>query len=106
MADLVPLVTLDDPFAARVLVARLGADGILCQLRGAMDGPYPLGPVVVLVEADRADEASQLLLVAEAEEAVDEMERRRRRPMGARALAAVAVLILALLVVRLFWFVV
>lgn len=101
-----PLVTLDDPFAARVLVARLGADGILCQLRGAMDGPYPLGPVMVLVEADRVDEASRLLLVAEAEQALDDGDRRRRPPMGARALAAVAVLILALLLVRLFWFVV
>lgn len=60
----VALTTVGSAFEARVLAARLGADGILAQLRGPGDGPWPLpGPVLVLVEAERAEEARQLLLV-------------------------------------------
>ena len=49
---LVPLVRVDDAFAARVVAARLGSEGIVTSLRGAVDGPYPMGPVTVLVAAD------------------------------------------------------
>ena len=49
-------------------MARLGADGILTQLRGAEDGPYPLPhPVEVLVAHDQLDEARQLLLADQVE---------------------------------------
>ncbi len=38
---------------ARLLAARLGAEGVVWELRGGIDGPYPLGPVQVYV--DEAD---------------------------------------------------
>jgi len=49
---MVPLTTAANPFAARVLAAHLGAEGIVWQLRGNVDGPYPVGPVEVLVAED------------------------------------------------------
>ncbi len=102
MAELVPLVTMNDVFGARVLVARLGADGILCQLRGGMDGPYPLGPVVVLVEADRLDEAAVLL------EHTDDSGPPAREvpstPVPSWAVLALPIAIGAVLLVRTFWF--
>ena len=50
-----------DAFEARVIAARLGAEGIVWELRGALDGPYPVGQVEVLVEEDAADAARELL---------------------------------------------
>jgi hypothetical protein len=63
MADvrMVRLLTTLDQFEARVLVARLGAEGILWELRGGHDGPYPMGPVHVYVEADDLDRAQDLV---------------------------------------------
>ena len=59
---MVHLVTVGSAFEGRVLVARLGADGILAQLRGESDGPYPLPSTVdVLVDAAQIDEARALL---------------------------------------------
>jgi hypothetical protein len=70
---MVPLVVTASAFEAQVLCARLGADGILTQMRGAAQGPYPLpGLVTVLVEADHVDDARQLLLVDEVEAVFDE----------------------------------
>jgi hypothetical protein len=63
MADvrMVRLLTTLDQFEARVLVARLGAEGILWELRGGHDGPYPMGPVHVYVEADDLPRAQDLV---------------------------------------------
>jgi hypothetical protein len=59
---MVHLVTVGSAFEGRVLVARLGADGILAQLRGGSEGPYPLPSTVdVLVDAAQVDEARTLL---------------------------------------------
>jgi len=70
---MVHLTTVGSLFEARVVMARLGADGILTQLRGGADGPYPLpGPVEVLVIADQADEARQLLLADQVETLFDD----------------------------------
>jgi hypothetical protein len=57
----VRLVTLDvlAPFPARLLAARLGAEGILWQLRGE-SSVYPFGSVEVLVEADHVERAREL----------------------------------------------
>ena len=33
----------------RAIATRLGAEGIVRELRGNVDGPYPIGPVEVLV---------------------------------------------------------
>jgi hypothetical protein len=64
MVRMVPLVTASSPFEARVIAARLGADGILWELRGALGGQFGVGPVDVLVEADEYDLARQLLTPA------------------------------------------
>jgi hypothetical protein len=70
---MVPLTTVGSTFEARVVMARLGADGILTQLRGARDGVYPLpGPVEVFVMADQADEARELLLADQVEALFDD----------------------------------
>jgi hypothetical protein len=63
-------------FHARVIAARLGAEGIVTQLRGAVDGPYPcLGEVSVYVDEDDLDDAAQILLVDEVEAALAPVER-------------------------------
>lgn len=64
--SLVPVLRVRDAFHARVVVARLGSEGILAQLRGG-DGPYPMGMVEVLVLADELADAQELLLADEVE---------------------------------------
>ena len=73
MAELrmVRLVTVGDGFEAKLLAARLGSEGVVWQLRGGVDGPYPMGPVDVLVEAERLEEARELLTAPPAPEALD-----------------------------------
>ncbi|HEY1734956.1 MAG TPA: hypothetical protein VGG23_10940 [Acidimicrobiales bacterium] len=61
--------TVSTTFHARVIAARLGADGIVTQLRGNIGGPYPFGEVSVWVGEDDADEAGELLLADEVEAA-------------------------------------
>lgn len=61
--------TVPTAFHARVIAARLGADGILTDLRGNIDGPYPFGGVSVWVAEEDADEASELLMADEVEAA-------------------------------------
>jgi hypothetical protein len=68
MADgLAPLLTVHSGFHARIVAARLGADGIPVQLTGASDGPYPVGATTLWVLAGDLDEAQGLLLLDEAE---------------------------------------
>jgi hypothetical protein len=71
---MVALVTGSTPFEAKVLVARLGAEGILWELRGEVDSIYPVGRGVdVLVAEDDAEAARELLLGDEVDAAfVDE----------------------------------
>ncbi len=68
---MVRLATVGTAFHARIIAARLGADGIVTELRGAVDGPYPMGDVHVYVAEGDADEATELLLVDEVESAFD-----------------------------------
>jgi hypothetical protein len=68
---MVRLVTVGSTFHARVIAARLGAEGVLCDLRGNVDGPYPMGDVPVYVPEDEVDAASELLLADEVESAFD-----------------------------------
>jgi hypothetical protein len=57
------LTTVGGSFHARVVAARLGAEGILVELRGPVDGPYPdLGSVDVWVPEDQLGEAREVLL--------------------------------------------
>jgi hypothetical protein len=72
---MVHLTTVGSVFEARVVMARLGAEGILTQLSGAGEGPYPLpGPVEVLVEVDHAADARELMLADQVEALFDEIE--------------------------------
>ena len=71
-ARMVLLRTVPTGFHARVLAARLGSEGILAQLRGPVDGPYPIGDVMVYVGEDDLDVARDLLLADEVEAAFDD----------------------------------
>jgi hypothetical protein len=53
---------------AKVLAARLGAEGIVWELRGSVDGPFALGPIDVLVDADAFDSAREMLIIDELED--------------------------------------
>ena len=66
---MVHLRTVPDAWHAKVLAARLGCEGIVTQLRGSVSGPYPFGAVSVLVEAEQAELAADLLLADEVEAA-------------------------------------
>ena len=105
--DYIPMVhlrTVPDVFHARVIAARLGADGILTELRGAVGGPYPLGTVSVWVTPADEGIACDLLLADELEAAFEEVpegweptEVRRRVFPGwtaRRVLAAVALVMI------------
>ena len=61
-ARMVRVRTVGSPFHARVLAARLGADGILTELRGNVGGPYPVGETSVWVPEPEAEVARALLL--------------------------------------------
>ena len=62
-----PLLVVTSGFQARVVAARLGADGIPVQLTGSVDGPYPVGTTTLWVLAADEAEARELLLIDEAE---------------------------------------
>jgi hypothetical protein len=68
---MVPLTTVANPVAARILVAHLGSEGIVWELRGNVDGPYPVGPVEVLVAEDDLPLARELLVAPEADDLAD-----------------------------------
>ena len=72
---MVRLLTLDDAFGAKVVAARLGVEGIVWELRGGVDGPYPFGPVHVFVtEEDLAEARAVLAAVAPLDEEAEEDE--------------------------------
>ena len=80
-----------------MIAARLGADGIVTQLRGGVDSPYPIGEVEVLVAEEDLDVARELLLADEVESAFDDVTvEPSHRP---RLRLWVAVVVSALLVV-------
>jgi hypothetical protein len=58
---MVRLMTVDDAFGAKVVAARLGVEGIVWQLKGGVDGPYPLGPVHVYVTAEDLEAARAVM---------------------------------------------
>jgi hypothetical protein len=106
---MVPLTTAANPLAARILAAHLGAEGIVWQLRGNVDGPYPVGPVEVLVPADDLEVARAVVASADADavtvtddepdlddaDGVDATTDRHGRPV--RALIVVVGLVLVVL---------
>jgi hypothetical protein len=68
---MVRLATVGTSFHARVIAARLGAEGIVTDLRGNIDGVYPMGDVHVYVDCEDLVEAKELLMVDEVESAFD-----------------------------------
>ncbi|MGH9296835.1 MAG: hypothetical protein ACRDZP_02525 [Acidimicrobiales bacterium] len=67
------LMTVRGSFHGRVLAARLGAEGVLVELRGVFDGPYPLpSDVEILVPVDQLDLAREILLADSVDAAVDD----------------------------------
>jgi len=70
-ARMVRLAQATSPFHARVIAARLGAEGIVTQLRGNVDGPYPIGTVYVYVGEDDLADAKELLMADDVESAFD-----------------------------------
>lgn len=78
--------TVPTAFHARVIAARLGAEGIPTDLRGNVGGPYPFGDVSVWVAEADADDAAELLMADEVEAAFvphpdDEEPSPSRRPL-------------------------
>jgi len=69
---MVRLATVRSTFHARVIAARLGAEGIVTDLRGNVDGIYPMGDVHVYVSEEDLPEAQELLLADEVESAFDD----------------------------------
>jgi hypothetical protein len=65
------LASVDTPFEAKVLAARLGAEGILWELRGASD-VYPVGQTHVWVDEESLADARELLLSDAVEDVFDE----------------------------------
>ena len=69
---MVRLATVTTSFHARVIAARLGSEGIVTDLRGNVDGLYPVaGEVHVYVDQEDLAEAQELLLADEVESAFD-----------------------------------
>jgi hypothetical protein len=91
-ARMVAVTSVTDPMTARILAARLGAEGIVWELRGG-DGLYPVGPVVLLVEEQDVGVARALL----GEAAAEEDEWRALGDHGHRRRVAIAALLVALL---------
>ena len=99
------VATTSSPFEARVIAARLGAEGIVWELRGA-DGLYPVGRVEVLVGRDDVDVARELLSIeADDVDPLDagEVDDRDHRPpvglilvLGAVVLAGISSFVRAL----------
>jgi hypothetical protein len=102
------LVTLRDGFEAKLLAARLGSEGVLVELRGSVDGPYPLGQIHVYVEESGLETARAVLALAENEDHAlaedgwdgdDERghrsaSRERRKLLAVLAVGLVAVLVM------------
>src|SRR5215213_1136540 len=69
---MVRLATVGTSFHARVIAARLGSEGILTDLRGNVDGFYPVGVVHVFVDQEDLEDAQEILMVDDVESAFDE----------------------------------
>lgn len=68
---MVCLTSVNNAFHARVIAARLGCEGMLTELRGAVDGLYPIGNVYVYVGEEDLADAQTLLMLDEVESVFD-----------------------------------
>jgi len=70
---MVPVRRVRDQFEAQVLLARLGAAGVVARLRGAgVDSVYPMGSIEILVPEEELSFAVELLSDAAAGPADDD----------------------------------
>src|SRR5437870_13816479 len=69
---MVRLATVRTTFHARVIAARLGAEGIVTDLRGNVDGIYPMGDVHVFVSEEDLPAAQARLLADEVQSPFDD----------------------------------
>jgi hypothetical protein len=70
---MVRLITVRSSFHARVIAARLGAEGMVTELRG-VDDLYPVGDIHVFVSEEDLPAAQELLMADEVESAFDDLE--------------------------------
>ncbi|MGI8777114.1 MAG: hypothetical protein ACR2LJ_06930 [Acidimicrobiales bacterium] len=95
---MVRLATVNSSFHARVIAARVGAEGILTELRGNLDGPYPMGDVHIFVSEDDLPIAQELLMADEVESAFDDDEDAGRPSPVQLWMVVAAALVLAAIV--------
>lgn len=95
---MVHLRTVPSSFHAHVIAARLGADGIITQLRGGVDGIYPVGEVAIYVPETEFESARALLLADEVESAFAAPQAGRPSWRHRRLVVVVALGLLLLLV--------
>ena len=114
-ARFVPLTKVGDMTAARVLAARLQAEGIEVRVHSQAFGPYPvtvgqMAETELWVLSDRVEEASRILLDAEVNDAIydaaEDATPRRGMPLEFRliafALGAVLLILFALRFARVY----
>jgi hypothetical protein len=101
---MVRLATVTSTFHAKVIAARLGAEGIVTELRGNVDGPYPMGDVHVFVDQIDLDDAQEILMVDEVEAAFDQPEEEvdLRTPRELWIIVAVVLVLAGLMMARTF----
>jgi hypothetical protein len=97
---MVRLATVAHPFHARVIAARIGCEGIVAELRGSVDGPYPMGDVHVYVPEIDLPVAQELLLADEVESAFEDDGAEAVNPPALWMVVAAVVLVSALMLLR------
>ena len=103
--EMVPVALAASGFEAKVLAARLGADGVVWELRGDVDSLYPVGGIEVLVRSEELDHARDLLAadplpLSDEDEPVGEAGAEIQHSHRATATVAVTLLVLVFVVVR------
>jgi len=94
---MIPVAFTRSGFEAKVIAAQLGSEGVVWELRGDVDGLYPVGGIEVLVPSEEAALARDVLAAARDEggnEAAGSFtSASRRRPRPAVAVAALALVV-------------
>jgi Putative prokaryotic signal transducing protein len=62
--EMIPVAFARSGFEAKVIAAQLGSEGVVWELRGDVDGLYPVGGIEVLVPSDEAERARDVLTTA------------------------------------------